>query len=129
MKRCFKCARDLPLTEFYRHPRMSDGHLGKCRSCTRRDVRENREKRRSYYLAYDRSRKRDVPPRKKERKGAAQAVYNAIKRGKMVRGACRIGVDCRGRVEAHHVDYSRPLDVMWLCKKHHAMQHRIEEAA
>lgn len=28
------------------------------------------------------------------------------------------------RVEAHHSDYSKPLDVDWLCKEHHALWHR-----
>jgi len=27
--------------------------------------------------------------------------------------------------EAHHPDYTRPLDVIWLCKKHHAGLHAV----
>jgi hypothetical protein len=28
------------------------------------------------------------------------------------------------RVQAHHEDYSRPLDVVWLCPTHHKARHR-----
>jgi hypothetical protein len=56
MKRCFKCGREKPTEDFYPHPMMADGLLGKCKPCTRRDVRENYERRRGQYLAYERRR-------------------------------------------------------------------------
>lgn len=36
-KVCFKCESEKPLTAFYKHKAMGDGHLGKCKTCTKSD--------------------------------------------------------------------------------------------
>ena len=43
-KTCFKCNLSLPIEEFYEHPKMKDGRLGKCKSCTRKGVAERVER-------------------------------------------------------------------------------------
>ena len=44
MKKCFKCGIEKEINEFYKHPMMADGHLGKCKECNKKDVIENYEK-------------------------------------------------------------------------------------
>ena len=39
-KKCFKCNQILPITNFYKHSGTADGYLGKCKSCTKIDVRQ-----------------------------------------------------------------------------------------
>ena len=63
MKCCFKCQRLLPLMEYYRHPQMADGHLNKCKECTRKDSHKRQVDKREEIAAYDRQRFRD-PARK-----------------------------------------------------------------
>lgn len=44
MKKCFKCGIEKPLDAFYVHPQMGDGHLGKCKDCTKKDTAIRTEK-------------------------------------------------------------------------------------
>jgi hypothetical protein len=57
---------------------------------------------------------------------AHTVVKRAIRDGLLVRGMCTAkttqGV-CGGIAEAHHEDYSKPLEVVWLCCKHHQTRH------
>ena len=46
-----------------------------------------------------------------------------LKSGSLVRLPCLI---CGNESEAHHPDYSRPLDVVWLCSSHHKEAHKIK---
>lgn len=48
-------------------------------------------------------------------------VSNALRNGKLIKQPCEV---CGSIVvHAHHCDYSKPLEVMWLCPEHHAEWH------
>lgn len=52
---------------------------------------------------------------------AHHAVSNAVRDGKLKSQSCEV---CgSGTVHAHHEDYSKPLEVRWLCPAHHAATH------
>lgn len=45
-------------------------------------------------------------------------VFVAVRNGSLKKKPCEVcGIN---KVDAHHDDYSKPLDVRWLCKKHHS---------
>jgi len=136
-----------------RDPRAFYASIGTyCKPCWRARVRANRLARIDYYREYDRART-DQPDRVAARKAYAERVKNtphlrtishartkawmarnnekrrahimtgnAIKYGLLKKQPC---VRCgEARVEAHHEDYLKPLDVTWLCKPCHAKRHR-----
>ena len=57
----------------------------------------------------------------------AHAVLRvALRRGEIKRGRCAV---CGSfRVDGHHHDYSKPLDVVWLCRRHHQQHHVLLRA-
>lgn len=153
-KTCFKCGETKQIELFYRHPQTADKHLNKCKACTDRDVRLYRETHREqvqqrklawYDANQDRLRQRDrdeyralTPEAKRERATeirqkhrqrhpdryrARLCVYRAVRSGKLVRQPCEV---CgKLPVEAHHEDYTKPLEVHWLCREHHGETRKI----
>lgn len=147
-KTCRRCAKNKTLTEFYKHSSMNDGHLNFCKECVTRRVRNNRAANRAQYNARDAIRNKKlhrVAARKAYRqtpagraaharsvekwlknnpnKRAAQIIVgNAIRNGQLISQPCE---KCgKRRVQAHHLDYNKPLDVRWLCAKHHRAEHQ-----
>lgn len=132
-KECFRCHEIKPLRDFYRHPKMADGRLGKCKVCTKNDVTANRCANILHYREYDKERNGDSERiaaigertkqwrRKNPRKWAAQIILNnAIHVGKLQRRVC---AKCGKKAHAHHENYDYPLDVIWLCAIHHSERH------
>jgi len=135
-KECFKCHKMLSLSEFYRHSRMADGHLNKCKECTKLDTFNDRHFNRVERIrAYDRERAKD-PERKAmsdkirkryEKKHPGRKLVNgrlvkAIKAGLVVKpDVCQI---CGApNPVSHHHDYNKPFDVLWVCNSCHRNIH------
>ena len=146
-KPCRQCGETKPLSEFYRHSAMPDGHLNQCKECKRAYAREYRQNNLERVQAYDRERG-SMPHRKAavkrrahrykhknaeyaaryyskypEKYRARNMVNAAIRDGKLKARPCEVCGHAVG-IHAHHDDYSKPLEVRWLCPKHHGERHR-----
>ena len=134
-KKCFKCKTVKPLTEFYTHSKMADGHLNKCKECTKNDVAQHRSENIEKIRAYDRERGKHPERAKaaaqissawrkadKRRTRAHNAVTRAVRSGKLVRQPCERCGEIKSL--AHHEDYDKPLEVMWLCQPCHKQRHK-----
>lgn len=134
MKRCFKCGEEKQFDEFYKHPTMADGYLGKCKECTKKDVKERyyneidkirdyekkrfkNPKRKMSVAKYQRKRRKNYPLKKI----ANVAIRNAVRDNKLKKQPCEVCGSTKS--QAHHDDYSKPLDVRWLCFLHHRKIH------
>jgi len=134
-KECFKCNAVKPLKDFYKHPKMADGHLNKCKDCAKDDSNKHREANLEKIRAYDRRRgklahriakntevNRAWRAEDKRRQKAHYAVSKAIRNGRLhVLPCIRCG---EIKILAHHEDYDKPLDVMWLCQPCHKQRHK-----
>jgi len=146
-KKCISCGEEKLLTDYYKHPQMADGRLGKCKECQKRDVKKSRYKNADYYREFDRVRQR-APARQAKhqermaeyRKSGKLAEYSdawkdrnpkkvkvykivaaAVACGQLVREPCQLcGVT---NAHAHHHDYDKPLDAHWLCPACHSAEH------
>jgi hypothetical protein len=139
MKICKRCKRELPYSEFYVHKQMADGYLSFCKECTKERVLKHRIKNIDRIKEYDRNRPnkserskkhvvkqklRRLTPDGRKSNLARSRLRQAVRSGKIVKPdkceCCNAG----GPIEAHHPDYSKPLDVRWLCVKCHGKCHR-----
>lgn len=79
---------------------------------------ENKQRRAERIHAY---RQRDDVRAKDE---ARRLLRNALRRGDLARAPCE---KCGAApAHAHHDNYGKPLDVRWLCAKHHYEHHKSE---
>ena len=139
MKECFKCKEVKPLKDFYKHPQMADGHLNKCRECAKKDSDENFKRKMldPHWQIKERERQRKKEANRRDlgmvkkyvkkqesvqaRKEKYGEYMSAIKLGKLTPHPCAV---CgKEKTQGHHEDYSKPLDVVWLCVRHHQDRH------
>jgi hypothetical protein len=148
-KACKICGVTKPISEFYKHSMTADGLYPSCKKCHCERCKKNRDKDIRAYRKKHRERKRTEKGKAIDRKAYEKAIASgkrasnnknwklqnpekykayleikkAIYHGKVKRQGC---VLCGEKAQAHHEDYSKPLEVIWLCQKHHA-EHHVEK--
>ena len=153
-KICIKCGLEKDLSMFYRHSQMADGHLNKCIECCKADSRINGKTERAKLYDRNRPNKTERAEKNKIRmqkmkienpekyyaqKNKAQRNFRknhpekykahllfsqAMEEGKIIKSKFCWLCDKVCETEAHHYDYLKPYDVVWLCSECHHKVHK-----
>lgn len=125
-KVCFMCRESKNLSDFSRDASRKDGHAARCKPC---DVKVHTK----YYFKY-----KDLEWYKKKQINSARRsalknpdkaiarykVKNAIRDGVLEKpNICALCSNSNTKLNAHHKDYSKPLEVIWLCIPCHRKIH------
>jgi hypothetical protein len=136
------------VAEFY------TGVTNRCKECHKRKVKENREEKLDYYREYDAKRFQEDPKvrerhkeykrtpagklsveasrikwieKSPEKRAAHVILGNAVKNGLIEKPnfCSKCGKkEVSRRIHAHHHDYTKPVDVIWLCVQCHKDEHK-----
>ena len=119
-KVCFKCKIEKPLSDYYKHKQMGDGHLNKCKECTKNDVRISYENNIEdpEYIEKERLRGR-LKYAKYKYKNKIQHPENRSTAQFLRKNR----IDTTGK-EIHHWNYNFKNDVFILHPRAHALIHK-----
>lgn len=101
---CSVCGKDHDGTGYY------------CRECR---AAYNREWRKTHPMS----------PEQRRKDTTRSYTHTYVKRGKLAKATACEWCKSPEKIEAHHSDYSKPLEVTWLCRACHRLHHRKEKGA
>jgi hypothetical protein len=118
-KCCSVCHLFKPKHDFVRDRTSRDGRHHRCLTCARKHHAERKE---NGALAAMHKKWRQRHPLAA---AAHVKLRRAVRRGELERQPC---TQCSSTqtIHGHHPDYSRPLEVVWLCQRCHTEIHRLE---
>jgi len=134
---CGLCHAEKPLEDFHKNKAQLLGRAYWCKDCankTDRDRDRARDKtperiaKSKGWLQSERGRelcaqrRKDDYRRNKQKYNARRTLNRLVKAGVIQKLPC---AEC-GEInsQGHHADYSKATDVVWFCRKHHAIVHR-----
>jgi len=118
---------------------MKDGYLSYCKNCTTARVRKDRrlnpnarlrdkvrsiqEHRKKLNAETCRKNRQENPEKYK----AQSALGNAVRDRLIIRPSICTTCNQEKKLVGHHEDYSKPLDVIWMCHLCHARHHHAKD--
>lgn len=140
MKKCKTCGQEKPISEYYKKGISKKGiqlYQSNCKKCSREiyknwaivnhdrfnKTRRKWAKRNRAKLAAMKARHRKKHPDKTK---ARNAITMKLAKNRLTPkpcATCGVRPTAAYPTEAHHPDYSKPFEVVWLCRKHHLEEH------
>lgn len=143
-KKCTKCNNTLCIDMFAKNRARHDGVNVYCRPCSNEIARQQYPSKREHFRRIHRTYREQNKEKVKdqERKTGDQwrranldkaAIYQQVNRA-LKRGVITKSKNCEGcfaqlpphMIHGHHRDYSKPLELYWVCHNCHMLTHRLE---
>lgn len=120
-KKCTVCNVEKPLEDFRFFYKGKYHRYPRCKSCCAKHNREysKTHKARASHIKREMLYRSD--PKYRMAVNTHQKVHKAVKKGIIKKLPCAICEDPKS--QAHHADYSKPLEVVWFCDLHHKEEH------
>ena len=131
-KVCTDCKTEKLYSEYAPDKRKIDGLQSACRECQNRNkrnyYRRNPEKKAEECARHYKKNKKEIlrkqkiynqRPEIRRKHNVRGAAYRALQNGVLIKQPCEVCEE--PEVQMHHEDYNKPLEVKWLCKKHHKL--------
>jgi hypothetical protein len=135
-KKCSSCGKEKSINEFGIRNASYDGFTACCLECLReRDkkrYKKDKPKRIALQKMYMQTKEGKISHAKSviawriknSNKRAAHIILgNAIQSGKIIKTPCEV-CGSTEKIHGHHEDYTKPLEVKWLCPQHHKDAHK-----
>lgn len=125
-KTCLQCQRSLPAASFHKSGTRRDELQIYCKPCNRDRVKAWRKANRDKVSETNRRYRTNNP----EKNIAHRRLHKALRDGRLTKPSgcedCGLAASPED-LQAHHEDYSKPLDVEWLCRCCHMRRHHLAE--
>jgi len=151
-KQCYCCNIEKDISDFHKRKLSRDGRATWCKLCAKKHQqeyhRQNKSKSTAYakeyrlnnyerLIKYDRLRSKTIKRKQLHKEcdnryrkihllkyKAITAAGNAIRDKKLVKKTHCERCGKKTRLHKHHEDYSRPLQIVWLCQPCHILRHK-----
>lgn len=138
---CTKCHKDKPLSDFRdsKHGyHCKDCRLAMHREWRRRNIIKARKYQQDYYAKFGKNRREwtvdmseaieEWRKNNPEKFAAKSIIHRAVQRGKIIKPKKCTKCGREVLLSGHHPDYTKPLEVIWLCGSCHKLLHLAMKA-